>query len=76
VRRLVAWALGRTESRSASKALIDMLRDTDGLVRVNAALGLGSLEAKDAIPALTKMLASDTEARARRAAAAALGQMN
>jgi hypothetical protein len=76
VRRLVAWALGRTENRSAAKALIDMLRDGDGLVRVNAALALGSLGTRDAIPALTKMLASDADPRARRAAAAALGQMN
>jgi HEAT repeat protein len=74
-RRIAAWALGQTGSRAAVAPLENLLRDADSMVRVNAALALGTLSASDAVPALTAMLASDRDPRARGAAAAALGQI-
>ncbi len=76
VRRTTAWALGRTDNQAADSPLMSMLRDADPMVRVNAALSLGELEASAAINALSDLLASDHDARVRRAAAAALGEMD
>ena len=76
VRRTVAWALGRSESQNAVQPLVTMLRDADPMVRVNAALSLGELSAGAAVAPLSDLLASDRDARVRRAAAAALGQID
>jgi HEAT repeat protein len=76
VRRTVAWALGRTRNEDAAATLLRMLRDADPLVRVNAALSLGALSAGPAVEPLSGLLASDGDARVRRAAAAALGQID
>ena len=76
VRRTAAWALGRTDNDAAVSPLVGMLRDADAMVRVNAALSLGSLSATVAVDPLSSLLASDGDPRVRRAAAAALGQID
>jgi HEAT repeat protein len=76
VRRTAAWALGRSNSQDAVRPLVSMLRDADPIVRVNAALSLGELSAAAAVDPLSELLASDRDARVRRAAAAALGQID
>lgn len=76
VRRTAAWALGRTDNDAAVQPLMGMLRDADAMVRVNAALSLGSLSAGPAIDPLSALLSSDGDPRVRRAAAAALGQID
>ena len=76
VRRTTAWALGRSRSAAAAPTLLRMLRDLDAMVRVNAALSLGALSAASAVAPLSDLLSSDSDARVRRAAAAALGQMD
>lgn len=76
VRLTAVWALGMIGDASAVPALIPMLRDRDVAMRINAAYALGSIESADAIPALADLLGSDADARVRRAAAAALGQID
>ena len=76
VRRTAAWALGRSRSEAATAPLLRMIRDADAMVRVNAALSLGGLSAASAVVPLTDLLSSDSDARVRRAAAGALGQID
>jgi HEAT repeat protein len=58
-------------------ALIEALKDKDGEVRRDAALGLGSFgdQARDAIPAL-QAAQRDRDARVRKAAAVALSRID
>ena len=76
VRRTAAWALGRSRTGAATAPLLRMIRDGDPMVRVNAALSLGALSAASAVVPLSDLLSSDADARVRRAAAGALGQID
>ena len=88
VRREVAYALGRTRSRSATAALSDtLLSDKEDGVRAAAAVALGHIADEAAVVSLAGMLAPELAARGSsrrkreqnvfvlRAAAVALGQI-
>jgi HEAT repeat protein len=75
VRRLAAWGLGRSDNAAALAPLDRLIGDDDPLVRVNAALAMGSLSRRDAVPVLVGVLRSDRDPHVRRAAAAALGRI-
>jgi HEAT repeat protein len=50
------------DAKLTARELLERLRDPDELIRLHAALGLGSLgeEARPAVPVLTALLHSDT----------------
>lgn len=75
VRSAAAWALGRLEARDAVPALIAALRDAHVDVRESAAGALGEIEDPRAVEPLATALRGDADARVRRAAAWALGQI-
>ncbi len=66
-------ALVEAQTRRDTSALVDALTDADPAVRARAALGLGSVQAPEAVPALVLLL-TDSDARVRRHAAFAIGQ--
>ena len=78
--RIVAVRLLPQRKGDAAKvvpALIESLKDSDGDVRLSAAIGLGSFgeQARDAIPAL-QAAQRDRDARVREAAAVALSRID
>jgi hypothetical protein len=74
-RALAAFALGLREPPAASDRLLSLLSDASPVVRATAAWALGRLEYKPAIPRLAELLERDSNARVRRAAARALGEI-
>jgi hypothetical protein len=76
VKLAAAWALGSIGDAAAVPPLVAALRDADPIMRATAAMSLGRTESSEAIPALAALLGSDSDPRVRRAAAAALGQID
>jgi HEAT repeat protein len=76
VRLAAVWALGQIGDRASVPSLVNVLKDQDAVIRATAAYSLGRTESAAAIPALAALLADDGDARVRRAAAAALGQID
>jgi hypothetical protein len=76
VKLAAVWALGRIGDRASVPQLVNTLGDSDAVIRATAAYALGATESADAIPALAALLTDDGDARVRRAAAAALGQID
>jgi hypothetical protein len=76
VKLAAAWALGSIGDAAAVPPLVAALRDADPILRATAAISLGRTESSEAIPALVALLGSDSDPRVRRAAAAALGQID
>ncbi len=75
VRSTAAFALGRIESPRTTPALVQALRDGHPDVRINAAWALAEIEDREAVMALVQVLSNDGDARVRRAAAWALGEI-
>ena len=71
-RRNAVWTLARADSSDAHAALLPALEDSDPSVRLAAAHAVGLHRVAPALRSLLVMVAGDTPA-ARRAAAAALG---
>ncbi|MFP4175916.1 MAG: HEAT repeat domain-containing protein, partial [Candidatus Brocadiia bacterium] len=76
VREAAANALGRSRSRDAIPALMDVLEDPGENVRWFAVEGLRKLEAERAVPQLCELLAEDESARVREIVATALGELD
>ena len=76
VKLAAIWALGMIGDPAAVQPLNRMLEERDPTLRAAAALSLGQTESTEAIPALAALLGEDGDARVRRAAAAALGQID
>ena len=74
VRREVALELGRIGEPKGARTLIQLLKDADERVRINAILALGWIQSKAAIRALSKLAQGD-EVVMRRRAVQALGQI-
>jgi HEAT repeat protein len=82
VRKTAAEEIGKIAQVKASAAkpaldpLLDALKDSSSAVREAAALAVGRLdEAKDAVPALTRLVKDEKDMAVRVAAARGLGQM-
>jgi HEAT repeat protein len=75
VRANAVWALGRIGDGRGVRPAMQVLDDRSDLVREAAAGALGRLDSTSAVPALTRILANDPEARVRRVAAWALAQL-
>jgi hypothetical protein len=69
----LAPAVARSSAPDDADRLIQLLRDPGEGARVSAAIQLGRDKSQQAVEPLTQMLTSDTSARAREAAARALG---
>lgn len=75
VRANAVWALGRIGDTRAVGAASTALADRSPMVRQAAAGTLGHLEAKGAVPGLSRALRDDREATVRRTAAWAIAQI-
>jgi HEAT repeat protein len=75
-RRRAALGLGAVDGEGDRVALEGLLDDASSGVRIAAAWALGEIEDPDAIPALTRALASDADPEVRGAAAEALGEIS
>jgi len=71
-----AWALGEAGDIQAAPALTAALGASSEILRGRAARALGKLQARPAVLALQRMLASDSDSFARRSAALALARLN
>ena len=70
------WTLDRIDEGKASRqVIVAALNDRDVSVRRQAARELGTRAVKEAVPALVKLLASDTDRSVRFQAATALGRI-
>jgi hypothetical protein len=71
--RFDTWAHG--EAGGGVSALADLLRDADPEIRRAAALSLGALGTREALPALVRLAKEDPEPRVREAALKAVERM-
>jgi beta-lactamase regulating signal transducer with metallopeptidase domain len=76
VRRAAAFSLSELKDSDAVEPLIVVLDDRDDAVRAMAAFALAEIRDGRATPALTRIAATDSSLEVRRAAAAALSEIN
>lgn len=76
VRRAAAFSLSELKDSDAVEPLIRALDDRDDAMRAMAAFALAEIKDGRATPALTRLAATDSSLEVRRAAAAALSEIN